>query len=114
MNEQPGDGIVTDEECSRAMAWLVENARAVSKAIAEAAYLSEYRKSLKAMLMSKSPDDGVARAEAYAYAHPDYQAHLLGMRVATEQAEYLKFLTAAAKIKIDIFRTNHADMRTVR
>lgn len=112
--EQPGSGIVTDEECGRAMAWLVEHAREVSQAIAEASYLQEYRKSLKAMLMAKAPPGTASSIEAYAYAHPDYQAHLKGLRAAVEAAEYLKFLASAAKIKLDIWRTNHADMRQVK
>mgnify|MGYP001569725640 CR=1 FL=1 len=114
IEEQPGSGIVTDEECQKALTWLVGNARNVSQAIAECAYLQEYRKSLKAMLMGKAPPGAVASMEAYAYAHPDYQAHLKGMRAAIERAEYLKFLSAAAKIKFEVWRTNHADMRVVR
>ena len=114
MQDQAGAGVVTDEECERAMAWLTDNAKNVAQAIAECSYLQEYRKSLKAMLMSKAPAGAVASMEAYAYAHPDYQAHLKGLRAAVERAEYLKFLTAAARIKLEIWRTNHADMRQVR
>ena len=113
-HEQAGAGVVTDDECGKAMEWLVNNAKNTAQAIAEASYLQEYRKSLKAMLMSKAPDGSVASIEAYAYAHPDYQAHLKGLRAAVERAEYLKFLTAAARIKLEIWRTNHADMRSVK
>ena len=114
IQDQAGAGIVTDEECQKAMTWLVDNAKNVSQAIAECAYLQEYRKSLKAMLMAKAPAGAVSAMEAYAYAHPDYQAHLKGMRAAIERAEYLKFLAAAAHVKLRVWQTNHADMRGIR
>jgi hypothetical protein len=114
LDDAPGAGLVTDEECEKVMDWLVSNAKKMSQAMAEVEYLREYRKSLKALLMSKAPHGAIASMEAYAYAHPDYQAHLKGLRAAVEQSEYLKFLAAAAKIKFEVWRTSHADLRGIK
>lgn len=106
--------IVTDDDADKAMKWLIENAARTGQAIAEAEYMKEYRKSMKAMLMEQSGQETVGMQERYAYAHPDYREHLLTQKAAVAEAEKLKFLAAAARVKIDLWRTDSANARVVR
>lgn len=106
--------IVSDEDAEKAMNWLVEHSSAIGKAIAEAEYMKEYRKSMKAMLMEQSGAETVGMQERYAYGHPDYREHLLTQRSAVAEAEKMKYLATAAKVKIEIWRTGNANARMVR
>ena len=96
--------IVTDEEVERALDYLRDEARPAAKAIAEKAYMAEYRKTLKARLMGKANESVVAAQERFAYAHDDYAAHLLALQTAIEKAEEHEFLMKAASIKIDVWK----------
>jgi len=60
--------------------------------------------------MAKGIDSGVAQ-EREAYAHPEYQELLLGLQVATEREEALKWKLIAAQMKADIWRSEQASER---
>jgi hypothetical protein len=53
----------------------------------------------------------MAEKEADAYAHPEYQAVLEGLREAVERAETLRWMLIAAQARIDVFRTQEASNR---
>ena len=71
---------ISEEDVEKAVDWLRDNADSCAKARATRIYLEEYRKSLKALLMSKYPDMSVSAQEREAYAHQDYQSHLMKMK----------------------------------
>jgi hypothetical protein len=96
--------IVTDGQVEAALDYLRDEARPAAKAVAESAYMLEYRKSLKARLMGTSNEPVVAAQERFAYAHPDYEAHLKAMQTAIEKAKEHEFLLKAASIKIDVWK----------
>lgn len=96
--------IVTDEEVEKALDYLRDQALPAAKALAESAYMVEYRKSLKAMLMGQSNETVVAAQERHAYAHADMQTHLRSMQTAIEKAKEREFLMKAASIKIDVWK----------
>lgn len=106
--------IVSDEDAERAMNWLIENAGKTAEAIANAEYMKEYRKSMKAMLMEQCGAETVGMQERYAYGHPEYREHLLTQKAAVAEAEKLKFLSSAARVKIEVWRTGNANARAVR
>jgi hypothetical protein len=106
--------LVTDEEATKAMQWMVDNASAIAKAAAEVEYLREFRKSLKAMQMEKSGRESVSAAEMHAYASPEYRDHLLGQKTAVYNYERLKFLFKGAELKVEVWRTSCANARSVR
>jgi hypothetical protein len=96
--------IVTDEQVEAALDYLRDESRPAAKAVAESAYMLEYRKSLKAKLMGTSNEPAINAQERFAYAHPDYEAHLKAMQTAIEKAKEHEFMLKAASIKIDVWK----------
>ena len=105
---------ISEEDVEKAVDWLRDNADSCAKARATRIYLEEYRKSLKALLMSKYPDMSVSAQEREAYAHQDYQSHLKLMQQAIYEDERMKFFRASAEVKIDAWRTQQANIRAIK
>lgn len=85
-----------------------------AKAKADVVYLTEFRKSKKAMLIQKAESEGVKTGqsrESYAYSHPEYLQLLDGLRVAVEQYENLRNRMIIAQERIGIYRTQEASRR---
>jgi len=81
---------------------------------AERVYLEQFRKSKKAILMKQAEVSGesiTAKQEREAYAHKDYQDLLLGLKVAVEEEERARFGYEAAKLELEVWRTQRADER---
>jgi hypothetical protein len=98
----------------KAIEFILENAPKYAEAKAQRIYLEEFRKTKKALLMkdamAKGIDSGVAQ-EREAYAHYEYQELLLGLQVAIEKEETLKWKLTAAQMKADIWRSEQASER---
>ena len=105
---------ISEETAGKAMQWLVDNAPKIAKARAMRVFLEEGRKSLKARLQLTANAKSMAEAEAIAYAHADYAGHLEALRDAVEADEELRELAAAARLKIELFRTESANARSIR
>ena len=85
-----------------------------AKAKADHDYLYEFRKSLKAILMTEALKEGIDKANAqerYAYAHKRYTELLDGLRVATEKAEDLRYRMKIAEARVEVWRTKQANSR---
>lgn len=88
-----------------------------AEAQAQREYLSEFRKSKKAILMKDAEVDGfktTASQEREAYAHADYLELLQGLKVATEKAVRLRWRLDIAKAGIELYRTQQANQRAER
>lgn len=96
-----------------AVNYILKHAPTYAKARAERIYLEEFRKSKKAILFRESPDKTIAEREHWAYAHPDYQSLLKGIRDAVEIEEKLRWDMIAAQARIEIWRSQEATNRTV-
>ena len=105
---------ISEEDVEKAVDWLRDNADSCAKARATRIYLEEYRKSLKALLMSKYPDMSVSAQEREAYAHQAYQSHLKLMQQAIYEDERMKFFRASAEVKIEAWRTQQANIRAIK
>ena len=105
---------ISEEDVEKAVDWLRDNADSCAKARATRIYFEEYRKSLKALLMSKYPDMSVSAQEREAYAHQDYQSHLKLMQQAIYEDERMKFFRASAEVKIEAWRTQQANIRAIK
>ena len=85
-----------------------------AKAKAEAEHLKEFRKSKKAILMveaeSKGKKTGQER-ETYAYSHAEYIELLKGLKLATEEAEQLRWRMTIAQERVNVWRTKQANGR---
>jgi hypothetical protein len=96
---------------SRAIQYLIDTAPLYAKAKADRMYLEEYRKSIKAQLMSQSGTEVLGKQETFAYAHQDYVGILEGIRQAVEKEENYRWLMTAAQARIEVWRTEQYSAR---
>jgi len=106
--------IITDEDVEKAVGFLINTAEKAAKYKAERIYLTEYRKSLKALLMKDNLDLPISAQEREAYASPVYISHLDSLRSAIERDEKQRFLRIAAEAKIEAWRSMSANIRAVK
>lgn len=93
-----------------------DNAPALAQAKAKRVYLEEFRKSKKALLMKEAMLAKIEAANAQereAYAHPEYLEVLDGLAAAIETEETLKWRMEAARLRVEIWRTESANNRMV-
>ena len=103
--------MIDESEIERALEWLVKNATPAAQARANRVYVEEYRKVIKARLMKASGQESAAAQEREAYANEQYATHLEAVKQAVEEDERFRWLTTAAEAKIEIFRTEQANLR---
>ena len=96
-----------------AVSFIYSNAPAFAQAKANRIYLEEFRKSKKALLMGECSESAANAREQYAYAHADYQSLLDGLKAAVEVEETLKWQMVAAQARIEIWRTESANNRSI-
>lgn len=94
-----------------AVDYIIHNASTFSKAKAQRVYLEEFRKTKKALLMAQSTETAANAREQYAYAHPEYQELLAGLREAIEIEEKLRWDLIAAQTRVEIWRSEEATAR---
>lgn len=94
-----------------AVDFIIKNAGEFAKAKAQRVYLEQFRSTKKALLMNESTEKAANAREQYACSHPDYQELLSGLRVAVAIEEELKFKIEAAKLRVEIWRTEQANNR---
>jgi len=104
---------ITKDTATRAKEFIVKNAKPLAKASSEKSYLESFLKSKLALLMSESTETTMAGKEMYAKAHPDYIALLHGIKAAQELEVELRWKMEAAKITVEIYRTESANNRTI-
>ena len=90
---------------NRAIDYVIANAGKFAQAKANRIYLEEFRKSKKALLMNQSTEKTVNAREQYAYSHDEYLALLEGLKAAVEVEEKLKWELEAARLRVEIFKT---------
>ena len=106
--------MISDDDVDRALDWLVSNGRRAAQARANRVYMEEFRKTVKARLMQEAIQKGVGAIgaqEAYAYAHPDYIAHLTAIKQAVEADEEARWNQIAAQARIEAWRTMSSNQR---
>lgn len=89
-----------------------------AKAKGDYIYLTEFRKSKKAMLMIQAEREGIKtgqQRESYAYSHKEYIELLEGLKVAVEVYEDLRHRMVIAKYRVEAWRsqnaTNNAELK---
>jgi len=98
---------------NKAIAFIYENAPIYAEAKANRAYLEQFRKSKKALIMIASEARTDALKEAEAYANSEYQALLQAYKTAVETEEKLRWQMIAAQAKVEIWRTQSANNRAM-
>ena len=95
----------------KALDFIRDNAEAYAQAKANLLYLTEYRKTKKALLMIESDAKTESAKESYAYAHEEYIEHLKALAVAVQESERLRWLMVGAEAKISVWQTLEATAR---
>lgn len=88
-----------------------ETAPRYANAKAQRIYLEEYRKTLKAMLMSASKAKSAAAQEVEAYADPSYVQHLQALKIAVHGEEALRWKLVHAQASIEVWRSMESSAR---
>ena len=111
--------MINQENIENALEFIRTNAQNLAQAKADRVYLEQFRKSKKALLFADAPATvgdkhaTIADRENYAYSHPEYLALLDGLKAAIEREEKIKWMMTAAELKVDVWRTQQANARTV-
>jgi hypothetical protein len=96
--------------------FMCRRAREYAIAKAERTYMEELRKTKKAELCKDALTKGfeaVNAQEREAYSDPSYKAHLVAIRDAIEEEEYLRWMLIAAQARIDVWRSQEASNRAI-
>ncbi len=104
---------MTEQEISpfKALDYIRDNAEQFAIAKANVVYMTEFRKTMKALLMNECTAKTQSEKESYAYAHPNYIKHLDALREAIEKAEHLRWLMVGAEAKIEVWRSLESSAR---
>jgi hypothetical protein len=100
-----------DRDPHKAVDHIIMHAQMFADAKAKRVFLEEFRKSKKALLMKQSLEPALGAQERDAYAHPEYIALLKGLRAAVEIEEKLRWDLIAAQARIEVYRTQQANLR---
>ncbi len=100
-----------ETDSHKAVDYIIANASKFAAAKATRTYLEEFRKSKKAILMAQSTAEAANAREQYAYSHAEYLALIAGLREAVEIEEKLKWDIEAARMRVEIWRTEQANNR---
>jgi len=96
----------------KALDFIRDNAEKYAQAKANVIYMTEYRKTLKAILMAEAYDVKTqSEKETFAYAHPKYLMHLQALKTAISECETLRWLMVAAEAKIEVWRSLESSAR---
>lgn len=99
------------------LSFMRDKAEDYAEAKANRVYLQEFRKSKKSILRAQAEKNGLKtqhQKDDYAYSHPEYIEVLEGLKVATEIEEKLRLQVEAAKLRVEVWRTENANSRVER
>jgi hypothetical protein len=99
----------------KAIDYIIHNASRYAQAKANRIFIEEFRKSKKALLMKDALARGyeaVNAQEREAYSDPEYLEVLRGIKDATAEEEELRWKLEAAKMRVDVWRTEQATARS--
>jgi len=98
-------------DANEAIEFLYRQAPKYAQAKAERVFIEEFRKSKKALLMQSSRETTSAAQERDAYASQEYIDLLDGLKQAIEIEVTLMWQLEAAKLRIEVYRTESANNR---
>ena len=98
---------------NEAINFMIKNSEAYANAKAQVVYLTEYRKTVKAIGFQRSLKNTMAEKEADAYTTVEYTSCVEGLREAVAEAERLRWMLVAAQARVDCWRSMEASNRAV-
>jgi len=102
------------DRAERAADYLTSSSAAAAQARAEKVFLEEFRKSLKAQIMSEHAGEPLGAQERMAYSDPRYLEHLEKMKQAVMEDEKYRNLREGANAILELFRTLSANERGLK
>jgi citrate synthase len=103
--------IITDDDVQKALDYLRLNAPKAAQARANKVYMEEFRKTVKAQLMTVFSSLPVNAQEREAYRSKAYTDHLIALKDAVYQDELNRWGMVAATSTIEAWRTQNANRR---
>ena len=94
-----------------AIDFIIKHGNEYAVAKAERVYIEQYLKVVKAKLMNDCANMPATKSEAYALAHPDFKLQIDGLKVAVEKEETLKWHLEAARLRVEVWRSQEASNR---
>jgi hypothetical protein len=98
---------------NEAINFMIKNSEAYAQAKAEVVYLTEYRKTVKAIGFQQSLKTTMAEREADSYTTDKYKECCNGLKEAVAEAERLRWMLVAAQARVDCWRSMEASNRAV-
>jgi len=114
MTEETRRRLVDDREVELAMNWLRDNAAAIGKAKEQAVLTEKMVKHIRAIEMKKAGDLPVSAQERDAQASDAYKMAIYAEAVAAGEHEKMRALREAASAKVDLWRSEQANLRVMR
>ena len=102
-----------DYDPNDAIDFIFKTAPAYAKAKGELAQLEAFKSSLKAIKMAQTDEQSLGAQEREAYRSQEYQDLCASIGVATEQVELFRWQLEAARMRVDIWRTEQASNRQI-
>ena len=96
-----------------AIDFMIKNSEAYALAKAQVVYLTEYRKTVKAIGFQRSLKNTMAEKEADAYTTAEYISCVEGLKEAVAEAERLRWMLVAAQARVDVWRSQEASNRSI-
>lgn len=106
--------MITDEKVEKALDYISHGAKKLAEAKANYSYVDDFKKVLKAQLMKEHPKESAAGQEREAFSDPRYTDHLKVVKDAEAEYLHLMYLIDAAKVTLDIWRTQSSNERANR
>lgn len=104
----------TEADAEKAVQWLIDAAAAIAKTRAERWRCEEMLKPTRALLMAEHAGLPVSAQEREALADPRYQAAIDRAAAAIEADELNRARVKAAEMKVDVWRSQQANLRGAR
>jgi len=98
---------------NEAINFMIKNAEKYAAAKAQVVYLTEHRKTVKAIGFQRSLKNTMAEKESDSYTTEEYTQCVEGLREAVEEAERLRWMLVAAQARVDCWRSLEASNRQV-
>jgi hypothetical protein len=103
--------MMTDDDAMKCIDYIRDNAPKYAAAKARRVQIENGLKSCKAKLMAEETGTLGAK-EIYAYAHPDYETLINGLKEAVQIEEEIKYRMDAAKLKFEYWKVQSFNQRT--
>jgi hypothetical protein len=103
--------MISDQQAEDAQEFIHNNSERIGDADARTDYLISYQKVIKSQLYLASNGKTVADREAHAYVSDVYKQNLLATEISQAEEVTLRFKIDAAKILIELYRTQQANNR---